>query len=248
MNFQDWLIVIPARISSQRLLRKPLQDLGGKALIIRVFENIEILKTLGSQVLIATDSQEILETCRQEDVPCQLTSCEHKSGTDRCLEVALQYPHPYIMNIQGDEPFLKTSDLKKLAKSLEESKEVAIATLAYPKISQAEWASPNTVKVVGDKKDHALYFSRSPIPYPQIGASTNTKQAAKHIGVYAYKRQCLIDFCSLSTSPLEELEKLEQLRALENQMKILLVYSEHPSLGIDTEEDLKEAREAFAKS
>ena len=195
MNFNKWLIVIPARLASQRLANKPLQSVAGKALIVRVYENIKILKSKGAEVTVATDSEEILSLCQSEAIACQMTSHKHKSGTDRCLEVALKSKHPFIMNVQGDEPFLKVVDLIKLMETLESSSHDSIATLAYKSNDMEDLHDSNIVKVTMDKFGNALYFSRSPIP-----AFANTEKKPryfhKHIGVYAYTCNSLKYFCT----------------------------------------------------
>ena len=248
MNYNKWLIVIPARLASQRLANKPLQSIAGKALIIRVYENIKILKSKGAEVTVATDSEEILSLCQNEAIACQMTSQEHKSGTDRCLEVALKSKHPFIMNVQGDEPFLSIEDLTALAKSLENNTKAHLATLCHPKLDKSELNCPNTVKVISDERNFALNFSRIAKNDSLEKTSSLQNKHRKHIGVYAYRRQSLIDFCSFSVAESEARERLEQLRALENKMNILLVEAQHNSLGIDTLKDLKMAQEIFTKA
>ncbi len=240
ITWNQWLIVVPARMHSTRLPRKPLEDLGGLPMIVRVFQRLEPLQALGASIVIATDDQEILDVCQKHKVPAQMTSIDHKSGTDRCAEVAKAHDKPYILNVQGDEPFVNLDDLKGLLQKMEKDGD-PMGTLVYRNQHEQEYRNPNCVKALMNDQGRAMYFSRSPLPYYR---EPNTFQGFwQHIGVYAFTKKGLLDFCRLPQHPLETAESLEQLRALGNGMSIALTVAESPSLGIDTPQDLEAARE-----
>jgi len=245
-SLERWLVVIPARLDSERLPRKPLLDLGGQPLIVRVLENLLPLETLGAHCIVATDSQEIYDSVTQQGFKAELTDKSHQSGTDRCAEVANRHQEfKYILNVQGDEPFLSTSDLKMLMSNVEEDPSCEIATMGWLNHDANEFKDPNIVKVVVAKNDQALFFSRSPIPYDRRADHRN-KEFLQHLGVYAFQAKSLAQFCKLSEGSLESIEKLEQLRALEHGMSIKLVRASCRSLGIDTQSDLEAAREKIS--
>lgn len=243
MNLNKWQVVIPARLHSHRLPRKPLQKLGGKALIVRVFENLRSLQDLGAAICVATDAIEVYQVCEAEDIPVTLSRSDHKSGTDRCAEVAKKLQRPYVMNVQGDEPFVNTKDLLALAKALEEHDSCSMATLRFLCQDNRKLSDPNVVKVVADSQQRALYFSRSPLPFARDGQEDLNFYL--HIGIYAFRYDTLQAFCRLKPSSLENCEKLEQLRALEHGIQILLVDAKSHSIGIDTVRDLETANAKF---
>jgi 3-deoxy-manno-octulosonate cytidylyltransferase (CMP-KDO synthetase) len=175
-----------------------------------------------------------------------MTSPAHVSGTDRIAEVATLIPAELYVNVQGDLPFIEPDDLDALVAPMLADPTIAMATLATPIIDGHEWNNPNVVKVVCDADGNALYFSRSPIPHLRDGAMP--REALRHIGVYAYRRDFLMKFAALPEGVLERIEKLEQLRALEHGYKIRVVASVKPSLEVDTADDLARAREAAADS
>jgi len=236
-----WLIIVPARLNSTRLPRKPLVDLHGKPLIVRVVENISPLAALGVRIVVATDSQQIVSLCHQENMEAVMTRPDHESGTDRCAEVASRYGESYIMNLQGDEPFADPATLRTLMEAFESS-DADLATLAFRHAGPEGFENTNTVKVTIDARQRALYFSRSPIPHYRDSAPQSWLQ---HQGVYVFRKDSLMRFVAMKPSPLETAEKLEQLRALEGGMSILVVESKVSSLGIDTPEDLEKARNLF---
>lgn len=243
MNLENWLIVIPARLGSTRLPRKPLQDLSGKPLIVRVYENLEPLLKKGARAIVATDAKEVLEVCQKNGISCEMTKASHESGSDRCFEVATRNPTQHILNIQGDEPFLNIDDLESLIRAHEkEEREVHISTLAAHSSSEEDFKNPNVCKVVVSQTQHALYFSRSPIPHSRDGSFHGFLH---HQGVYAYSNAALAKFCQAEKSDLEHSEKLEQLRALELGIAILVVKAQSTSAGIDTPEDLERARKSY---
>ncbi|MEZ4743151.1 MAG: 3-deoxy-manno-octulosonate cytidylyltransferase [Bdellovibrionota bacterium] len=246
---KDWLIVVPARLGSTRLPKKPLVDLAGKPLIVRVVENLTNLIHRGAEVVVATDSADIIQVCKSANIAVQMTRLDHHSGTDRCLEVANATPKKFVMNVQGDEPFICLTALEGLADFVESGR-YEMATLAYCNRHKDAFESSNIVKIaLCENTKRALYFSRSPIPNrTRYIYDDHLFGFWQHIGVYAYKIETLRKFCSFSPSLLEQMESLEQLRALENGIEIGVVYSEKPSIGIDTFEDLEKARERLAKA
>ncbi|MFW7380433.1 MAG: 3-deoxy-manno-octulosonate cytidylyltransferase [Oligoflexus sp.] len=240
-SWQDWLIVIPARLQSTRLPEKPLADLGGKTLIVRVFERLRPLLKDGAKIVVGTDSEKILKVCQDNGIDVLLTNPQHPSGTDRVYEVAAKEQRKYILNVQGDEPFINIADLKKLCLKLCQEKNPEMATLIYRNLEEKDFHNPNCVKVVR-QGGYAMYFSRASIPFPRDGVFSGFWQ---HLGVYAFSFPTLKKFCGLPTSELEQIEKLEQLRALENGIRIVISEADQASLGIDTPEDLEEARARY---
>ncbi|RUM30885.1 MAG: 3-deoxy-manno-octulosonate cytidylyltransferase [Aquifex sp.] len=230
------LIVIPARLGSTRLKEKPLRKILGKPLIRWVVEN---LKKTGQELLVATDSEKIKEVV--EDL-CEviLTPSEIPSGSDRVLYVVKDLNVDFVINYQGDEPFAYKEDIKKIFKALEEGNEVV--TLATQ--DKEAYKRPEDVKVIIDNKGYAIYFSRAPIPYFR---KKSDFYPLKHIGIYGFKKETLIKFGSLPKSTLEEIEGLEQLRLLENGIKIKVILTNNFYHGVDTEEDIKIVEEILKK-
>ncbi len=234
--------IIPARFASTRFPGKPLVDIGGKTMIQRVYEQAVLSKQL-SKVIVATDDQRIFEHVRMFGGEVLLTRPEHPSGTDRCAEVAEQFPEArFILNIQGDEPFIQPEQIDLLAITLTEQRHTGIATLAK-KIDQPEALdNPNIVKVVITQSGEALYFSRYPIPYIR-GSEPEHRLAQhtfyKHIGLYGFQRETLQRITALSPTPLERAESLEQLRWLEQGFRIAVRITDMETIGVDTPEDLE---------
>jgi 3-deoxy-manno-octulosonate cytidylyltransferase (CMP-KDO synthetase) len=210
---------------------------------VRVVENIKPLEKAGATIVVATDHQDIVEVCEKFGINCRMTKVDHPSGTDRCQEVAADYHHPFILNVQGDEPTINTDDLMALAKTFESHSFADMATLVFETQDTALITNPNVVKVVANRDQFALYFSRAPIPYFRDPQESGTSLI--HLGTYAFRRQALTRFCALPQGMLEATEKLEQLRALENGLPILLVKAKVHGRGIDTPEDLEAARALF---
>jgi 3-deoxy-manno-octulosonate cytidylyltransferase (CMP-KDO synthetase) len=239
--------VIPARLNSTRLPNKPLVDVNGVPLVIRVWQNIRTCKTL-NKLFIATDAEEVANVCEWYGADYVMTAPELPSGTDRCYVVAKLFcedDKDIVVNIQGDEPLLRAEDVDALVTSLQNNEEASLATLITRILKYEELCSPNNVKVVLDNQDFALYFSRSPIPYMRDYSETEwlTKHEYwKHIGIYAYRFAPLKRFVYTTHSLLENIERLEQLRALQNGERILCVRTEHNLQGIDTPEDLAAIR------
>lgn len=245
VQWKDWLIVVPARLHSTRLPRKPLADIKGKPLIVRVFDRLRPLVDAGAHVVVATDATEIQNCCQIFGIPCSMTRVEHTSGTDRCWEVASQHGHPFVMNVQGDEPFINIDDLTALAAAFYQSPKPEMATLVHKNMNAADFANPNVVKAVRGHNNFALYFSRSGVPYTRNRDPQEPFFFWQHLGVYAFQKNTLAQFCGLPPSALELRESLEQLRALDHRITIKLVEAHHPSIGVDTPEDLEAARAKF---
>jgi 3-deoxy-manno-octulosonate cytidylyltransferase (CMP-KDO synthetase) len=224
--------VIPARLASTRLARKVLRTIAGRPMLAWVYEAAAACPQL-DRVVIATDSDEVAALCRQNNWPVQLSSTELPSGTDRVHAVAQQIPADIYVNIQGDEPLLKPEHLTALLRPFAQP-HVEVSTLKVL-CTQENVANPNAVKVVTAADGRALYFSRATIPYDRDEASP---QYWKHIGLYAYRKATLQHFPTLPPSTLEQIERLEQLRFLENGIDIHVEPTDFDTIGVDTEEDL----------
>ena len=236
-------IVIPAREKSTRLPNKLLIEVKGKPIIRWTVENCLKIKNVDN-IVIATDSKKIMNSLKDLDIDIFLTPENIKSGSDRIAYVLKNIDDENIINVQGDEPLINPKDIERLADVL---KNEEVITLAYPIYKEEDFFNPNIVKVVLDKNNYALYFSRSPIPYPRDvkfkDLSKNYK-IYKHIGIYGYKKDVLYNFSkNLKHSPLEEIEKLEQLRFLYNGYKIKVIEAEKETIGIDTNEDLEKFKQ-----
>lgn len=232
--------VIPARFGSTRLPGKPLLAETGKPLIQHVHEQVAQAKKI-DRVLVATDDERIVQAVEAFGGRAVMTAANHPSGSDRVAEVAAALSEEIILNVQGDEPEIAPELLDLLIEDLEDDRSVQIATAGVPIHDPADFASPHVVKLVLGKDRKALYFSRSPIPHGAGGE--DQPLAFKHIGVYAYQRDALLKLASLTPTPLEKMEKLEQLRALYHGMNIKVRMTREDHLGIDTREEY----EAFVK-
>lgn len=243
---EEWLVVVPARLESTRLKEKPLQDICGKAMIVRVYENLEPLRELGAKTVVATDSKKIFEVCEKENIEVEMTSQDHQSGTDRCFEVASRHERQYILNVQGDEPFVDTDTLINLCHKVNSADWADIGTVVHRVEDGKGYFDPNVVKTTLTTEGKALYFSRSPIPYNRENKD-EPQPFYHHQGIYAYNKDSLARFVELPVSPLEKSEKLEQLRALEHGMNILCVLSSKQAHGVDTKDDLDEAIKIYQR-
>ncbi len=242
-----WLIVIPARLKSERLPNKPLSMLGGKPLIVRVYENLASLKRQGAEIIVAVDHEQTANICTQFKIPTIMTLESHQSGTDRCAEVALKHAEfPFVLNVQGDEPFVNLDDLRHLMTTMEHSNH-PMGTLGIACHDWDSFIDPNIVKIVVSEDRTAIYFSRAPVPYDREAFRLGTNKATfvQHLGVYAFRRETLQNFCTLPKSTLEQTEKLEQLRALSAGWKIAVSTAKFGSRGIDTPDDLAAAQRKF---
>ena len=246
-------VVIPARYASTRLPGKPLVDIAGKPMIVRVAAAAQRAQTDG--VWVATDDERIAAAVRQQGFDAVMTSPHHTSGTDRIAEVAdqLQWNDAdIVVNVQGDEPLLDPALIEAVAVALRDDPDAAMATAAHPLTAATDFFNPNVVKVVCDVRGRALYFSRAPIPWDRDrfadtrDALPTGFPAQRHIGLYAYRVGFLRRFGQLAPSPLERHESLEQLRALWHGYPIQVVSIDHPPApGVDTAEDLQRVREVF---
>lgn len=239
------VLVIPSRYASTRLPGKPLRLIAGKPMIQHVFERAqEAASELNlDEIIIATDDERIKETCEIFGASVCMTSSEHETGSDRLAEVVTLQDwsdDTIIINLQGDEPLTPTSILKQVSQNLALNSEASIATLATPLVDQTEYNDPNIVKVVMDKNGMALYFSRASIPFQRDDEHPVEDFALRHIGVYAYRAAYLKQFAKMDTCKIEQLEKLEQLRAMWNGARIhVAIAKELPGHGVDTEADLQ---------
>ena len=238
------VIVIPARMASTRLPSKPVRKIGGMPMILRVAE--KCMMSTAERVIVATDAKEILEICESMDgLECTMTADDIQSGTDRVARVAKFVYDDIIINVQGDEPFIDPNLINALIKDLEDNPEVMMNTAACTFDADEDVTNPNNVKVVLDKNGFALYFSRLPIPYDRDGKGNVTYY--KHIGIYGFRKSWLMQFSQMEPSELENIEKLEQLRALENGINIKVIKTDYRPVSIDTEEDLKKAEELMGR-
>ena len=231
-------VVIPARFGSQRLPGKPLLSRTGKPLIQHVYQQV-MKAQLPDAVVVATDDRRIYDAVRAFGGKVLMTSSTHASGTDRVAEVARSLPHSYFVNVQGDEPELDPALIDRVAKALTSDRQADWVTAVRPCRGSADLENPAVVKVVADKAGYALYFSRSVIPHARGKDSGIPAKALVHVGIYGFRREALLKFASLTPSPLEQCEKLEQLRALENRMRIRLVETPRAPRSIDTPEDYR---------
>jgi 3-deoxy-manno-octulosonate cytidylyltransferase (CMP-KDO synthetase) len=244
----SFIVIIPARLASTRLPNKPLADLGGKPMVVRVAERAA--QSGASRIIVATDHEDIRAACEQHGVEVCMTRADHPSGTDRIAEVAQKLNLPsdaVVVNLQGDEPLIDPALLQAAAARI--GADVPMATCAHPLHEAADTFNPNVVKVVLDKQGRALYFSRATIPWHR-DAFAQTKDALpsgyiplRHIGLYAYRNDFLQAYPTLEVSPLENIEALEQLRVLWHGYSIAVhVTASAPAAGVDTPEDLERVR------
>ena len=231
--------IIPARMGSTRFPGKVLANLGGKPIVQWVWERTKASKA--DEVIVASDSEEVIRAVQAFGGNAQMTSPNHPSGSDRIWEVASKLDCDIIINVQGDEPFMEPTVIDQLIDVMQETPAPDMATVVVPSTREQIANNPNSPKVVVSADNTALYFSRSPIPFLREGGTD--MPLYKHWGIYAYSRAALSKFVSLPESPLEKCEKLEQLRALENGMKIKVIKTDFQSIGIDTPEDLIQAEQ-----
>ncbi len=243
--------IIPARFASTRLMGKPLADIGGKPMIQHTYESSKTSRLL-SEVIIATDDERVAEVCRDFGARVFVTPGNISTGSDRIAHVAKQLPGAeIIVNIQGDEPFIQGIMIDQAVEPLLFDLSVNVSTLAKKIETVDELESPSVTKVVFDYNNFALYFSRSPIPFVRDAKTMFDRitmaDVYKHIGLYVYRRDYLLKFTSLAPTDLEQIEKLEQLRMLENGFKIKVVVTNYENLAVDTPDDLKRARLYYSR-
>lgn len=238
-------IIIPARYGSSRLEGKPLIKVLGKSIIQWVYEKAKSAK-LADLIIVATDDKRIYDEVKSFGGNVEMTSTEHKCGSDRIMEVVSRHPEiSYICNLQGDEPLIKSESIDAVIQNVKEDEQADISTLIRILNDEEEINNPNLVKCVIDKNNFALYFSRSKIPYER---NVNEGNFYGHLGIYGYKRKALETMTKLSQTPLEKTESLEQLRALENGMKIKTSVVDFVPVGIDTKDDLEKFKEIVENS
>lgn len=228
----DVLGVIPARYGSSRFPGKPLAEINGKPMVNRVAEAAASAREI-DRVVVATDDARIMEAVENSPAEGRMTAADHESGSDRVAEVAADSDADIVLNIQGDEPLITGEELDKGVCGLKENPEIPVATFQAP-CPEAEYEDADVVKVVTRADSRALYFSRSLVPHPR----GETTEIYKHIGIYLYRREALLEFVETSPSKLERVEELEQLRLLENGHEILLLDLPEPTLGVDRPEDI----------
>ena len=235
------IAVIPARLASTRLPQKMLRQIEGKTLIARVYEGVRSSPLL-DDVIVATDSDEILQVCRQHGWNARMTSAAHRSGTERVREISDSIAADVYLNVQGDEPMTQAEHIAALI-ALMKDPNVQVGTLKTP-ASPEDIKNPNAVKVVTDSAGRALYFSRATIPYDRDAMHPDY---FKHLGFYAYRKAALDRFCALPESSLERSERLEQLRFLENGIPIWVGETPYDTVGADTEDDLRRVEELLSQ-
>jgi 3-deoxy-manno-octulosonate cytidylyltransferase (CMP-KDO synthetase) len=245
------LAVIPARYGSTRLPGKPLADIGGKPMIQHVYESASKAPEL-DRVLVATDDRRIERAVKSFGGEVVMTSRRHASGTDRLAEVARKIKADWLVNVQGDLPFIRAETIARAVHPMRRNPAIPMSTVRAPIYDEEEWRNPNVVKVLTDCAGFALYFSRSPIPYVRNRRfdpsgkkhrlrSERRLWGYRHLGLYVYRREFLLTFAGLRPTALERIESLEQLRALENGYRIYVAEVNERSIEVDTPTDLRKA-------
>src|SRR5262252_1374888 len=237
MDPSQVVIVIPARYGSTRLPGKPLVGLAGKPMIQRVFERAKLAKTAG-RVIVATDDERIVGKVQEFGGEARMTRTDHRTGTERIAEVAAHTEGDVFVNVQGDEPLLDPAAVDAAVGALLEEPAAAIATVAVPIKVQTDILDPNIVKTVLDFDGNALYFSRAPIPWIRDAAAHISVRHLKHLGLYVFQRDALLEYPTLPQGELEKIEQLEQLRWMENGTKIRVAKVEHDAVSVDVPEDV----------
>ena len=240
------VIVIPARYGSTRLPGKPLVMLTGQPMIQRVYERAKQAKTAG-RVIVATDDERIVKAVEGFGGEARMTRPDHRTGTERIAEVAAHTGGEVFVNVQGDEPLLDPKAVDTAVNSLLEEPAAAIATVAVLIRTPADIMDPNTVKTVVDFEDNAIYFSRAPIPWVRDTGMKTHARHLKHLGLYVFQREALLEYPTLPQGELERIEQLEQLRWLENGWKIRVAEVEHDAVSVDVPEDVARVEGLLAK-
>lgn len=233
-----FLGVIPSRYASTRLEGKPLKDICGHTMIEWVYKRTKLSNL--DDVVVATDDERIFKEVEKFGGKAILTRKDHENGTSRIAEVCQHFDnYDVIVNVQGDEPLIEPEMINSIINSFKEDSTISMSTLKYKIDTMEEIENPNYVKVVTDKKGYALYFSRSVIPYPR---NLEIKNYYKHVGIYGYKRDFVIEYAKMESTPLEKSESLEQLRALENGYRIKVMETPYKIIGVDTAEELEKVK------
>lgn len=252
-------VLIPARLASTRLPDKPLADIGGQAMIVRVAARARL--STAASCVVATDSERVIQACEQAGVPVVMTRADHPSGSDRLAEACTLLgwqDDDIVVNVQGDEPLMDPRLIEAVARELHQRPDCVMSTAAHAIESAGDFANPNVVKVVLDRQQTALYFSRAPIPWWRDGMAQAWNAgiqilppqpaALRHIGIYAYRVGFLKQFPQLEPAPIEQCESLEQLRVLWHGERIAVHVTDHaPGPGVDTPEDLERVRAIVAQ-
>jgi 3-deoxy-manno-octulosonate cytidylyltransferase (CMP-KDO synthetase) len=240
----DVVAIIPARYAATRLPGKVLADIAGKPMIQHVYERTSAADDIG-RVIVATDDQRVFDAVREFGGEAMMTRTDHRTGTDRLAEVARGLQADLIVNVQGDEPLIAAASIEIAVEPLRRDRELVMSTLRERIHHKNEIADPNVVKVVVDRQDFALYFSRLAIPFRRSAESPMTWW--RHLGLYVYRREFLLAYAKMPATPLEQAECLEQLRALEHGYRIKVPETPHPAIGVDTPEDLARVRELLGE-
>lgn len=236
---RDVVCIIPARLESTRLPKKLLRTIDGKPLLQFVYENARKASLL-SRVIVACDHEELKQCVESFGGEAILTGKHHTSGTERIAEVASRLACEWVVNVQGDEPLMNPETIDQVIQVLRKDPTCVMSTACVAKEDADGYRDPNVVKVTKDRSGWALYFTRSPIPYDRDGHSV---RHYKHLGIYGYRRDFLVQFPLLPASTLEPLERLEQLRVIENGYRIKVVETKHDSIGVDTEKEFNRVSE-----
>jgi 3-deoxy-manno-octulosonate cytidylyltransferase (CMP-KDO synthetase) len=247
----SFTVIIPARLASSRLPDKPLADIAGLPMIVRVAQRVQSGVPADTRIVVAADSERITAVCTQYGLQALLTRTDHPSGSDRLAEACdmLQLrDEEIVVNVQGDEPLIDPDLVMAVANLLQQRPEASMSTAAHPISVLTEFQNPNVVKVILDARTLALYFSRSPIPYPRDAVSAlPSPPPLRHIGIYGYRAGFLRQFPKLAQAPMEVTESLEQLRAMWHGHRIAVHVTPHaPGPGVDTPQDLERVRQLMA--
>ena len=246
MSPTDTVIVIPARYGSTRLPGKPLVPLAGTSMIQRVYERAKLSK-LAARVIVATDDDRIIKAVQAFGGEARMTRTEHRTGTERVAEVAAHTDGQVFVNVQGDEPLLNPEVVDAAITALLEDAATSVASVATPIKTPSDIMDPNVVKTVLDFDENALYFSRAPIPWLRDAAAKMEVRHLKHLGLYFFQRDALLEYPPLPQGPLEKIEQLEQLRWLENGYKIRIAEVEHDSVSVDVPDDIPKVERLLQK-
>jgi 3-deoxy-manno-octulosonate cytidylyltransferase (CMP-KDO synthetase) len=240
------IVVIPARYGSTRLAGKPLISLAGKPMIQRVYERAEMAQR-AERVIVATDDERILRAVEEFGGEARMTRTEHRTGTERIAEVAAREEGDVFVNVQGDEPLLDPGTIDVAVDALMEEPQASISTVATAIKTPGDIMDPNVVKTVLDFDGNALYFSRAPIPWVRDTASKIQVRHLKHLGLYVFQREALLEYATLPQGELERIEQLEQLRWMENGWKIRVAEVEHDAVSVDVPEDVARVEKLLQK-
>jgi 3-deoxy-manno-octulosonate cytidylyltransferase (CMP-KDO synthetase) len=240
------VVVIPARYGSTRLPGKPLLSLNGQPMIQRVYERAKSARRV-DRVIVATDDDRIVKAVTSFGGEARMTRPDHRTGTERVAEVAAHVEGEVFVNVQGDEPLLDPAAVDTAVSALLEEPQAAVATVATPIKVPGDIMDPNVVKVVLDFDDNALYFSRAPIPWVRDTGSAIQVRHLKHLGLYVFQREALLEYPTLPQGELERIEQLEQLRWLENGSKIRVAEVEHDAISVDVPEDVPRVEKLLQK-